>query len=90
MRNSVVLALAALLLVGCDPNSSLVEREPNRSGTNILVETSYDCSRTGFGSLITVSHDGHLFVVEGRYQKGGILHHPSCPCFTNTAEKAEK
>jgi ascorbate-specific PTS system EIIC-type component UlaA len=32
------------------------------------------------GILATVVHDGHWFVVETRYSKGAILHHPSCPC----------
>ena len=43
---------------------------------------SPEVSRTNYsrGAIVTVKHDGHLFIVEGRYEKGAIIHHPDCPC----------
>lgn len=32
------------------------------------------------GKLNTVEHDGHKFVVFAGHNKGGIIHHPGCPC----------
>lgn len=32
------------------------------------------------GQLVTIKHDGHLFILWVGNQKGGILHHPSCTC----------
>jgi hypothetical protein len=31
------------------------------------------------GELITVEHDGHLFVVLSGFRAGGLVHHPDCP-----------
>ncbi len=32
------------------------------------------------GTLLTIEHDGHMFVIEGGVHKGAIIHHPSCKC----------
>ena len=37
--------------------------------------------------FVTVKHDNHLFI---KLTQAGIIHHPDCPCFTQTAEKEEK
>lgn len=37
-------------------------------------------TRYGDGWIYTVEHDKHLFILEGRYSKGAMIHHPDCPC----------
>lgn len=63
------------LLSGCDPTKAFVELKQEAKEPTTLSITNYD-----YGWLSTVTHDNHLFVVEGRNQKGAILHHPDCPC----------
>lgn len=34
----------------------------------------------GGGTLESYPLDGHLFVVYEGHSKGGVIHHPGCPC----------
>lgn len=63
------LPLLILLCAGCGDNLPV----------NVAARTSFGDHRTD-DALLTVVHDNHWFVVQSRYTKGGILHHPSCPC----------
>jgi hypothetical protein len=52
-------------------------KAPTPAGTPVpysLVENKAN------GSLVTVEHDGHKFIVHSSSQKSAMLHHPSCPC----------
>lgn len=65
-----------VFIVGCS-GVEVAEKEfeiPQKPSSQIS-KTEYFC-----GWLLTIEHDDHLFVVEGRYQKGAIIHHPDCPC----------
>ena len=64
---ALVAVVSMLLLAGCNTAQTHI-------GTKI---------GTGQGDIITVEHDGHLFVVLSRHSgyagMGGICHHPDCP-----------
>lgn len=32
------------------------------------------------GRLVTVVHEGHWFVLYDYLYRGGVVHHPDCPC----------
>ena len=72
MKKILFILFAASLLCGCDPIQPSDEKP---SEPKSLSATGY---HTGW--LVTVKHDDHLFIVEGKWQKGAILHHPDCPC----------
>lgn len=74
LRTATALAAAcSALLAGCgETPRQTTERERS---TGVKSETRY-----GDGWIYTVEHDGHWFVLEGRYSKGAMLHHPDCPC----------
>lgn len=36
----------------------------------------------------TIKHEGHLFVIFFGFEKGGICHHPSCPCMKTKPDTA--
>jgi len=72
-----IMLLAFLALIISIPLwRKYTQKKPNDEGVvPVKNETPY------FGGYImTVQHDGHLFIVEGRANKGAILHHPDCPC----------
>ena len=65
-------------------NSKEENKEDQSIETNIK---SNIISRTNIGGawqeslvLVTIRHDGHLFIICERFDKGGIIHHPDCPC----------
>jgi hypothetical protein len=69
---ALILIIVCLLTTGCSkPKEENVEPIPSTT----ISKTEYD-----YGWLATVEHDGHLFIVEGGWQKGAIIHHPDCPC----------
>ena len=77
---AIVGLLSTCLLAGCG-DTPRQEAEQKRA-QSVQSETQY-----GDGRLQTVEHDGHLVIVEGRYSKGAMMHHPDCPCLsTNTKE----
>lgn len=78
---TTTLIIASLILTGCwETPKQEMERGRN---SGIKSETRY-----GDGMLYTIEHDGHMFVVEGRYGKGAMLHHPDCQCFKSIPANA--
>ncbi len=68
--------IGVLICFGCNSNTS-EEQKPQE-------QKMLSCTEYKTGYLVTVLHDGHWFVVEGRFQKVAIIHHPSCPCFAES------
>ena len=64
-----LLVLPALLLVGCVEPSL---QRPTVKKTQVANFTD--------GTLMTVEYEGHKFIVYEGYEKGGLVHHPSCSC----------
>lgn len=96
IKNYLVVFIALVLISGCC-NKSDSDKEKTVDYpvalNNVKSATGYDSTSSGvysYGSLVTVEHDGHLFIVEGRYQKGAILHHPDCPCLKSLELEEEK
>lgn len=68
------LAILACLLCGC--LSKAQEAQPN---TRSVTAAPFPSSVNDRG-IVTVEHDGHKLIIWVDFQKGGILHHPDCPC----------
>lgn len=80
----IVAAIALpLLLPDADP---VAPAAPEKS--SVLSVT--DAGKKG-RYLVTVEHDGHLFVLHssgfGNHAVGGILHHPDCGCLSVTEDQ---
>lgn len=82
-----VLAFVIISVIGLTCVSFTNASADNLPRNGIRSSTSYSCRGIAYGVLVTVLHDGHLFIVEGESQKGSILHHPDCTCFTRKVEK---
>jgi len=83
----VCLAIAAILigLLLLMVNVPAIQKSLNNNKLTENGEKSIpDGSIYGF---VTVKHDNHLFI---KLTQAGIIHHPDCPCFTQTAEREEK
>tara|TARA_R110000868_G_scaffold341746_1_gene602564 strand:- start:1273 stop:1515 length:243 start_codon:yes stop_codon:yes gene_type:complete len=76
-HNRIILSLLGGILIGCSPE---LKPEQNQVKSVPKSLTAYDVNMSTGGTLLTVEHDKHLFIVEARYNKGAILHHPDCPC----------
>lgn len=76
-----ILALACLC--GCASEESVVQPQT----VERRASSATDVPRVAYGSLVTVTHDGHQFVVW--QQSGGValLHHPSCSCKKGAADE---
>ena len=68
-----ILLLACLALAGCWTPKP-VRLEPSTVSWTPV-------QRAGTPAIRTMAHDGHLFVIWNQDYAGGLLHHPSCPCF---------
>lgn len=78
MKIKLILACCLVLsLTSCFPTSykEQEKKQQEQHDKSVKNTTLYD-----YGALHTIEHDKHLFIVEGRYGKGAILHHPDCPC----------
>ena len=69
--------ISVIAVCGCGDLSS--KQEIPLAKDRIKSQTDYDSMGTT-GTLLTVVHDNHWFIVEGRFSKGAMLHHPDCPC----------
>lgn len=59
-----------------------VERYTTPLPENVISRTYYD--EDYWKALVTINHDGHLFVKDtetGRYSHPSLVHHPECHCF---------
>jgi len=63
---------ATCLCIGCNP---AVEKSKDKS-----LPLSVSNYEPPIYSIHTANHDGHMFVIWTGSQKGGMLHHPDCPC----------
>jgi prepilin-type N-terminal cleavage/methylation domain-containing protein len=73
---AIVLTLIGLLVPAIQ--QSLNNNKPTENGEKSIPDGS-------MYNFVTVKHDNHLFIRDGH----SIIHHPDCPCFTQTAEKEE-
>lgn len=73
----LMILIGIMKMSGCGP-----ERLPDGP---VKIRTA---SRAFTGSITSVEHDGHLFVlwISGSGGAGALLHSPSCPCH-KTAEQ---
>lgn len=65
---------SAILMQACTDDDRPAER------TESATQNSTEYRREGFYTLITVRHDGHLWVITGSNSVGSPVHHPDCPC----------
>ncbi len=72
MKTTICLLLA-LCAAGCSVNSP-----PPSNSSVVSVTVSSDADYR----LVTMKHDGHLWVlaVRGGYSGTAPMHHPDCPC----------
>lgn len=77
----IIVFVACLALAGCSkPVDNSAERRYPVTGGAVRSATDYGTGASQSGMLVTISHDAHLFIVEGRYGKGAMMHHPDCTC----------
>ena len=74
IRWALIASIFVTFLIGCSKGIEKKEMQPKPPSPEVS-RTDYN-----YGILVTVKHDGHLFIVEGRWEKGAIIHHPDCPC----------
>jgi hypothetical protein len=72
-----LLLLTTILLSGCDKPEYKVQAPPQKPDAFIST-TPYE--RYGGYCMTTLKHDNHWFILWDGSQKGGLLHHPDCPC----------
>jgi len=66
MRRLLAIGVLAVMMAGCGDAGKGTKDAPFSTASN------------GFGmNLFTIKHDGHLWITR---DKGGIVHHPDCPC----------
>jgi hypothetical protein len=66
----LTLIVVIFLLAGCEPLP--IESSKTISSLNTTINTG-----TYIVEVASAEHDGHKWVVSS---KGGIVHHPDCPC----------
>jgi hypothetical protein len=84
-----LVSLAVALLSGCSIESSPSSPPPPESPKqlNISETKSYGSEEERWSEhLITVEHDGHLFVIHNKGYGSSMLHHPGCECATEALE----
>lgn len=73
-----ILLLIVILTGCCGEKPQNVVKDVEKPKDSTISRTPYQgCN---YYSVSTIKHDNHLFIIWDGSQKGGLLHHPDCPC----------